>query len=79
MSVTVAELKADLSAILRRAEAGEEVVVTRHGKPVARIVAAVRKPVLGAMRGKIWMADDFDAPLDVFEEYMTPAEDKAPE
>jgi len=33
-------------------------------------VASGNVPVLGSMRGKIWMADDFDAPLEDFREYM---------
>lgn len=41
-SVTVAEAKARLTEILYRVEAGEEIMITRRGKPVARI-AAVRK------------------------------------
>jgi prevent-host-death family protein len=64
--VNVHEAKTHLSQLLRRVAAGEEIVIARAGKPVARLVPAEmpRKPrVLGADRGKIWIADDFDAPL----------------
>ena len=42
-SVSLAEAKAQLSAIIDRVEAGEEVTITRHGKPVARL-SAVQQP-----------------------------------
>lgn len=57
--VTAAELKAMVSELLDRAAAGEETLITRHGKPVARLVPAAeakrspfyRKP--GALKGKL--------------------------
>ncbi len=63
--VTVHEAKTHLSRLLRRVAAGEEVVITRAGTPVARLIPvrtrAARK--LGRDRGKVIIADDFDAPL----------------
>lgn len=38
MQVKVSEAKAQLSDLVRRAEAGEEVILTRHGRPVVRLV-----------------------------------------
>lgn len=64
--VNVHEAKTQLSKLLARVEAGEEVVIARAGKPVARLVPAVsRKPrrIPGEDEGKIWIAEDFDAPL----------------
>ncbi len=64
--VNVHEAKTHLSQLLRRVAAGEEIVIARAGKPVARLVPAEmprKARVLGADRGKIWIADDFDAPL----------------
>jgi len=63
MNVSIAEAKAKLSELVSRAEAGEEIVLTRHGKVAARIVPpAVTEPLprIGALKGKIWIADDFD-------------------
>ena len=63
----IGKAKANFSRILRRVEAGEEVVIARAGVPVAKLVRCEpekpkrRQP--GLMRGKIWIADDFDAPL----------------
>ena len=59
----VSEAKAQLSALLEQVERGEEVIIARSGKPVARLVRYVpraqdRTP--GALRGRIQMADDFD-------------------
>ena len=56
----------DLSRLLDRAARGEEVVITRHGKPVARLAPVEQRRLprkLGALRGKIRVAADFDAPL----------------
>jgi prevent-host-death family protein len=58
--------KTHLSRLIEEAAAGEEVVIARAGKPVARLLpfearAVPRQP--GLMKGKIWIADDFDDPL----------------
>jgi prevent-host-death family protein len=64
--VNVHEAKTHLSKLLRRVSAGEEIVISRAGKPIARLVPAVEPQQpreLGKDRGKIWISDDFDAPL----------------
>jgi len=57
--------KTQLSRLIEKARAGEDVVIARAGTPVARLVAldpkALRQP--GLLRGQIEIADDFDAPL----------------
>ena len=61
--VNIHEAKTHLSKLLRRVTAGEEIVIARAGKPVARLVAVAEPPrprELGRDRGKIWIADDFD-------------------
>jgi prevent-host-death family protein len=66
-TVNIHEAKTNLSRLIRCAEAGEEVVIARAGEPVAKLVqykpAKLKRRRFGAMRGKIWIADDFDAPL----------------
>jgi prevent-host-death family protein len=61
------DAKTHLSRLVDEAAAVEEIVIARSGRPVARIVALkdeARKPrEFGRMKGKIWIADDFDAPL----------------
>ena len=64
--VNIYEAKTRLSQLVDRAEAGEEIIIARGGRPAARLVpfgqtSVERKP--GRMRGKIRMAPDFDAPL----------------
>lgn len=61
----VHEAKSSLSKLLERVEEGEEVVIARHGTPVAKLVPVVRKKrVLGSMRGLIKQAKGWDAPMD---------------
>jgi prevent-host-death family protein len=63
MNISIAQAKAKLSELVRRAEAGEEIVLTRHGKVAARLVPPAMSeflPRIGAMKGKIRTADDFD-------------------
>ena len=66
-AVNVHDAKTHFSKLLARVERGEEVVIARAGTPVARLVpvaepAGARRP-LGIDDGKVWIADDFDAPL----------------
>jgi prevent-host-death family protein len=64
--VNVHEAKTHLSRLLARVEKGQEVVIAKAGKPVAKLVPIEppRKPrVAGSAKGQIWIANDFDAPL----------------
>ena len=58
------EAKTQLSKLVERAEAGEEVVIARNGKPVARLVPVAERnsfaSVRGIWRGQVHIADDFD-------------------
>jgi prevent-host-death family protein len=61
--VNVYEAKTHLSRLLDRVEAGEEVIIGRSGRPVARLVPYKRPGVRrrpGAWRNKVRIADDFD-------------------
>jgi prevent-host-death family protein len=63
--VGVHQAKTQLSALLRRVGEGEDVVITRGGRPVARLVAVegARRREFGRDRGLFEVPDDFDAPL----------------
>ena len=66
MQVTETEAKANLSKLLARVRAGEEVTITKSGVPVAKLVAITperrrRKP--GRLAGKAYIAPDFNDPL----------------
>jgi prevent-host-death family protein len=61
--VNVHEAKTQLSRLLERAEAGEEIVIARSGRPVAKLVPyrQRRRPrPLGLYEGQLWIAPDFD-------------------
>ena len=64
--INIYDAKTRLSQLVDRAEAGEEIIIARGGRPAARLVpfrrsAVKRKP--GRMRGRIRIGRDFDAPL----------------
>jgi prevent-host-death family protein len=64
-SVNVHEAKTHLSRLLERVEAGEEVVIARAGRPIARLVPYARETQprpLGIWKGKVTIAPDFDEP-----------------
>jgi prevent-host-death family protein len=63
------EAKTQLSKLAERASQGEEIVIARNGRPVARLVAMpARKPVhFGWAAGEIEIRDNFDDPLPEFE------------
>jgi prevent-host-death family protein len=77
MIVNIHAAKTNLSKLIEKAEAGEEVVIARNGKPAVKLTpvdaakAAKQAPAaeiegrlpswFGSMRGEIWMADDFDS------------------
>lgn len=66
-TVNIHAAKTHFSRLVDAAAAGEEIVIARAGKPVARLVplAEAKKPnrVLGTMAGQFTIPDDFDAPL----------------
>jgi prevent-host-death family protein len=63
-TVNVHEAKTHLSRLLEQVEAGEEIVLARNGKAVARLVPVGRTPRRpGGMKGRIRISRDFDAPL----------------
>ncbi|MGA7980049.1 MAG: type II toxin-antitoxin system Phd/YefM family antitoxin [Chromatiaceae bacterium] len=67
-SVNVHEAKTHFSKLLEQVQNGDEIIIAKAGQPIARLVAY--KPIaqavscMGAMAGEIWMAEDFDLPLD---------------
>ena len=66
--VNVHQAKTHLSQLLQEVEQGGEVVIARAGIPVARLVPWRPEPGRlsppGAMRGRIRISDDFDAPVE---------------
>lgn len=65
-SVNIYDAKTRLSQLVDKAAAGEDVVVSRNGKPVARLTRLQeprRRIVFGLLKGKLAVPDDFDAPM----------------
>jgi prevent-host-death family protein len=66
VEVNVHEAKTHLSKLLARVEGGEEVLISRAGKPVARLVGVTpkrRRRIPGRDKGKGFIAEDFNGPL----------------
>ena len=72
--VNLTEAEHKLRELVKLAEGGAEIVITDpEDQPIARLIsfrATGWKRKAGNAKGKIWMAEDFDAPLDDFKDYM---------
>lgn len=65
MAVNIHHAKTHLSKLIAQAEKGEEVIIARNGKPVVKLVPVApikRKSLLGALKGKFTISDDFHLP-----------------
>jgi len=65
-AINILEAKEEFDKLVELAEQGQDTIIARDGKPVARLtkLATDRKPIrYGALKGQITIADDFDAPL----------------
>jgi antitoxin (DNA-binding transcriptional repressor) of toxin-antitoxin stability system len=72
-TITLAEAQARLPDLIRSLAPGAEVLITDNEQPIARIVGTAPRPErkLGTLKGSVlYMAPDFDAPLEDFKEYM---------
>ena len=66
MEVNIHEAKTHLSRLLERVAMGEEVIISKGGKPVAKLIpvdALPKKRLLGSAKGKFTVPDDFNDPL----------------
>jgi prevent-host-death family protein len=66
--LNISEAKAQLSKLIDLAGKGESIVIAKAGKPLARLVPLSdprprNRIKFGTLKGKIWIPDDFDAPL----------------
>jgi antitoxin (DNA-binding transcriptional repressor) of toxin-antitoxin stability system len=73
-SISIQDAQANLGAVIDQLSVGEELIVTRNEEPVAKLarLAPASWPCkAGSAKDKIlWIAPDFDAPLEEFREYM---------
>jgi prevent-host-death family protein len=85
--VNLYDAKTNLSKLVERAAAGEEIVIAKGGRPLARLVPLARRTApreLGFLAGRVHLAPDFDAPLpnelaDGFGMTTPGLDDKTPE
>ena len=74
--VNIHAAKAHLSRLLEQVQSGEDVVIAKAGTPIVRLVPYVtpKRKIAppGAMAGEIWIADDFDAPMDKLFDCLMP-------
>ncbi len=68
--VSIAKAKAGFAALVSRAEAGEQIIVTRNGRPVACLgPAPAKKPIVfGDLRG-LWVSDELSLPEDAINDF----------
>ena len=75
MTLNLYDAKTQLSSLVELAAAGEEIIIAKNGKPLAKlgpIQPVRRKP--GRLKGQIWMSKDFDAPVtDLIEAFEAAA------
>lgn len=70
--VNIHEAKTNLSKLIKKVVNGEEVIIAKGNKPIVKMVYIEEnrpKRKLGTAKGRIKIAEDFDAPLNDFEEY----------
>jgi antitoxin (DNA-binding transcriptional repressor) of toxin-antitoxin stability system len=74
VTITIQEAQAQLLDLIHRLQDGDEVVITENDQTVAKLARTEPKKQwpckAGSAKGKIWMAPDFDAPLEDFKDYM---------
>jgi len=66
MEVNIHEAKTNLSRLLERVALGEEVIIAKAGKPVAKLVPVSTRPkkrMLGSAKGQFIVPEDFNDPL----------------
>ncbi len=65
LNYNIHEAKTNLSSLIQKVESGEDVVIMRAGKPVARLMPYTKSEPrqLGMFKGKIKIPEDFDAPM----------------
>lgn len=79
--VNVHEAKTHLSRLLERVSAGEEIVIAKAGRPVAKLIPYLESEEprkMGGWKGRVWIANDFDElPPDLLAAFYGEGEDEA--
>ncbi len=75
MAFNIGKMERQFPSLVNKVEAGEEIIIEKSGKPIARIIPFHQrekgKRKLGLEKGNIWMSDDFTEPLppDILKEF----------
>jgi antitoxin (DNA-binding transcriptional repressor) of toxin-antitoxin stability system len=69
--VTIAQAVQEMERLLDQVKQGHDVIIIGEGGEAFKLIALPRhpRPVFGSARGQVEIHDDFDAPIDGFEEY----------
>jgi antitoxin (DNA-binding transcriptional repressor) of toxin-antitoxin stability system len=67
------EAETKLAELISKAASGEDVIITRDDGTAFKIIPTVpqKRRIVGIAKGSVWMSEDFDKPLEDFEEYMS--------
>jgi prevent-host-death family protein len=71
--IDIVDAKAQIESLLQSALQGEEVIITQNNQPILKLIQfsqPSKRRQRGSAKGQIWMAPDFDEPLEDFREYM---------
>ena len=80
--VNIYQAKTQLSKLVDRAAAGEEIIIAKAGQPMAMLVPIPNRPprrVPGRWKGRVWVAPDFDAPDPELEQLFYGTDDRQSE
>ncbi|MBW4485398.1 type II toxin-antitoxin system Phd/YefM family antitoxin [Nodosilinea sp. PGN35] len=70
--VDISVAQTQITELLQSALRGEEIIITRDNHPILKLIQVSSQPKRrqrGSAKGQIWMAADFDEPLEDFKEY----------
>lgn len=73
IQINIHEAKTQLSKLIEKVKKGEEVIISKYNKPVVKLVLIEElrsKRRLNTAKGRIVMSEDFDSPLEDFEDYI---------
>ena len=72
-TVNIHEAKTNLSQLIQKVLQGDRVIIAKAGHPVIELKEYKDKHInrrAGFLKDKIWISEDFDAPIDDFKDYM---------
>ena len=74
LNIDIKQADQCFSDLIEQSEKGTEIIITRKGKPIVRLIAVSgkqkKKRLFGSAKDYIKIADDFDKPLQDFKDYM---------